>query len=475
VLGLVGLAGLVAVAGVVSGGSAATMISARWGNAFEVPGSATLNSGGFAIVDSVSCATADSCAAGGKYGDGSGDYQAFVVSKTNGSWGKARVVPGSATLNIGGNAEVLSVSCTTAGNCAAGGSYLDGSGHLQAFVVSETHGSWGKARVVPGSVTLNSGNAQVNSVSCATAGNCAAGGSYVDGSGHGQAFVVSETNGSWGKARVVPGSVTLNSGGNAQVHSVSCATAGNCAAGGFYAEGSGDYQAFVVSETHGSWGKARVVPGSVTLNSGGFARVFSVSCTTVGNCAAGGFFAEGAGDYQAFVVSETHGSWGKARVVPGSVTLNSGGNAQVNSVSCATAGNCAAGGFYLDGSGQGQAFVVSETNGSWGKARVVPGSVTLNTGGGAQVNSVSCTTAGSCAAGGSYTDASGHYQVFVVSETHGSWGKAIEVPGSATLNSGGSAHVYTVSCATAGNCAAGGQYADGSSHRQAFLVNSTAP
>jgi hypothetical protein len=31
-----------------------------------------------------------------------------------------------------------SVSCASAGNCSAGGNYSDASGHLQAFVVNET-------------------------------------------------------------------------------------------------------------------------------------------------------------------------------------------------------------------------------------------------------------------------------------------------------------------------------------------------
>jgi hypothetical protein len=33
---------------------------------------------------------------------------------------------------------VNSLSCPSAGNCSAGGTYLDGSGHQQAFVVSES-------------------------------------------------------------------------------------------------------------------------------------------------------------------------------------------------------------------------------------------------------------------------------------------------------------------------------------------------
>jgi hypothetical protein len=38
----------------------------------------------------------------------------------------------------------------------------------------------------------------------------------------------------------------------------------------------------------------------------------------------------------------------------------------------------------------------------------------------------------------------------------GSWGKAIEVPGLGALNTGGQAQVNSVSCGAARNCAAGG-------------------
>jgi hypothetical protein len=51
--------------------------------------------------------------------------------------GNAIEVPGLGALNAGGDAIVNSVSCAAAGNCAAGGSYKDGSGHIQAFVVSQ--------------------------------------------------------------------------------------------------------------------------------------------------------------------------------------------------------------------------------------------------------------------------------------------------------------------------------------------------
>jgi hypothetical protein len=40
------------------------------------------NSGGEAIINSVSCASADRCSAGGQYTDSSDSHQAFVVNET---------------------------------------------------------------------------------------------------------------------------------------------------------------------------------------------------------------------------------------------------------------------------------------------------------------------------------------------------------------------------------------------------------
>lgn len=64
-----------------------------------------------------------------------------AVARRAGTWGTAREVPGTAALNQGGSASVNSVSCGSAGNCSAGGFYTDGSGHQQAFVASETNGT----------------------------------------------------------------------------------------------------------------------------------------------------------------------------------------------------------------------------------------------------------------------------------------------------------------------------------------------
>jgi hypothetical protein len=459
-----------------------------WGRAIEVPGLAALDKGGKGDVVSVSCGSAGYCAAGGYY-TRHGRYQGFVVSEANGRWGRAIEVPGLGALNADGSAEVNSVSCGSAGNCAAGGSYLDRHGRSQGFVVSETNGRWGQAIEVPGLAALNIGKdgrpgAAVTSVSCGSAGNCAAGGSYQDQYRHPQGFVASETNGRWGQAIEVPGLGALNTGAfvaeGAEVTSVSCASAGNCAAGGYYSTRPvGDRvrrEAFVASEQNGRWGMAIEVPGIAALNGGHYAEVFSVSCGSAGNCAAGGNAASsapninGGGHQQGFVVSENNGAWGQAIEVPGLAALNTNGDAGVLSVSCASPGNCTAGGNYnyIYNHNYGKGYVVSEKNGTWSHAINVPGLQAVHAGRTTDIKSVSCASPGNCAAGGWYGDS--EFQGLVVSENNGTWGRAINVPDLEALNKDGYANVNSVSCAPAGNCVAGGSYMDSHGHFQGFVT-----
>src|SRR5215831_12152640 len=122
-------------------------------------------------------------------------------------------------------------------------------GSAQAFVVSETDGTWGSAEQVPGSSALNPGGiAQINTVSCASPGNCAAGGYTTDSISNSQAFVVDQANGIWGTDQPVPGLASINAG-SAAIGSLSCALPGNCTGGGYYSRAG--LQAFVVGEASG--------------------------------------------------------------------------------------------------------------------------------------------------------------------------------------------------------------------------------
>ncbi len=390
-----------------------------WTSARELAGG--LNTGGDAGLFAASCSSAGNCAAGGYYQDSSGRQVPLLASEVNGTWQPVGHVPGIATLDVGpGEAQVTSVSCPSAGfelscraatSCSGGGTYSDGSSVQQALVITEATGVW-SAQDMAGALNLGD-EAQVDSVSCSAPGNCGAGGYYSDSSGFGQAFVVTQAGGTWGVPTEVPGAGTLNKL-NAQVSAISCPSAGNCSAGGNYGDSSGKYQAFVATESGGTWGAAKEAPGTGTLNKTGSAMVTAIACHSAGNCSAGGYYSAPFSRVRSFVIGEAKGTWGSAKEVASG--LNAGNNGAVSSVSCGSAGNCTAGGYYLDGSGNQQAFEVGQSAGTWGKAAQVPGTGSLNAGGSAALTSVSCKAAGVCLAAGYYTDKSGRQQAFTASE-----------------------------------------------------------
>ncbi len=247
------------------------------------------------------------CSAGGYYSTNrkAGHQQAFVVSEQNSHWGTAKQV--ATRLNTGAFAQVFSVSCASAGNCSAGGSYFDSSAHHQAFVIDQTHGRWGAATEVPGSAALNVGGfAQISSVSCASAGNCSAGGFYFTKRPREHVLVVTETHGRWGTAQTLPGSVALNGGMNAEVTSVSCASPGNCAVAGSYQGAAGVSRCSSRTRRAASGARQNRSPAPPPSTRAGWPRLFEVSCGAVANCSAGGIYTDSV--QEAFVISETPGT-----------------------------------------------------------------------------------------------------------------------------------------------------------------------
>jgi hypothetical protein len=240
---------------------------------------------------------------------GSAAYTQFDWTLQTGGWQCASEVPGTAKLNVGENAGVNSVSCASPGNCAAGGWYYSSS-RTQAFVADEVAGTWKPAVELPGSAALNVGdNAEVASVSCASPGYCAAGGDYEDSSGINQAWIEDEVAGTWRPVMEVPGTAAFSTRGPTTrealtaISSVSCASPGNCVAGG-YEEYVAGREAIVAVEIGGVWQRATEVPGTSILNAGGGAEIGSVSCASPGNCAAGGGYEDSSRRSQALVADE---------------------------------------------------------------------------------------------------------------------------------------------------------------------------
>jgi hypothetical protein len=385
--------------------------SGLWGPAQDVPLVPQLNTGGSADVLAVACLAAGECGAGGFYRDATG-LEAFIGSEVSSTWDGSIELPGS-----GGYAQIDAEACPAFARCVVGGYIADTHGNRQPFVDEQSAGSWPTAAPVPGN--LNKGSlGEVTSLSCTSLGSCAASGFYTDARSGRQAFVITEAHGDWGPMQNLAGS--LNKGENAQVSQVSCGVSPKlvsivtCAAVGYYTAGNGQGQAFTATMANGKWGPAVQVPGSAALNKGGFAQLNSVSCPAAGDCSAGGSYAPSKTSTAPLVVTERNGSWSKAAAVPGAATLNTGKDMSVTAVSCVSPGLCSATGDFRTSKHAQGVWAASQNGGRWAAAGTIPGLSGLATGGQAEVNGLSCATSGSCGLVGDYIT-TGSQQPFVVS------------------------------------------------------------
>ena len=204
------------------------------------------------------------------------------------------------------------MSCGSAGNCAAGGYY----GCLRATATRgswpiERNGRWGKAIEVPGLAALNKGGDAAGQLGVVRLGGQLRGRRALRGRRRRQqGFVAVERNGRWGKAIEVPGLAALNTGGDAEVDSVSCASAGNCAAGGYYRPVPAE-QGFVASRAERPLGQGDrgARPGGPE-QAAGTPRSARCRAHSAGNCAAGGYYSDRSDHDQGFVASERNGVLG---------------------------------------------------------------------------------------------------------------------------------------------------------------------
>lgn len=202
--------------------------------------------------------------------------RALTVSELNGVWGTPQAIPGT------DRDQVTAVSCARDGYCAvAGCNDANGGSCGPPFVASGPDGSFGTAVTWPGFAP--------GPLSCPSAGNCVvAGGSQV----------VSQTGGVWGTPETLPGTGT-----DVTINSLSCWSAGNCGAGGSYVTAGGQTEPFVASEISGRWTAPEPVPGITALNkhNSGNNGIVAVSCPSARHCTAAGTYTSAHGRQLGFV------------------------------------------------------------------------------------------------------------------------------------------------------------------------------
>jgi hypothetical protein len=316
--------------------------------------------------------------------------------------------------------------------------------------------NWATGVEAPLPTKAPNGVADLESVSCASAGNCTAVGAGGDRSG----LMLTETSGRWatGVKASLPANAERMQGG-IDLDSVSCASAGNCTAVGYYfSSGQDQEEGLLLTETSGRW--ATGVEASLPANANKHPDVSlgSVSCASAGNCTAVGGYDDRSGHSQGLLLTEKSGRW--AAGVEASRPANAGRNPDVQlvSVSCGSAGNCSAVGGYKDSSDHSRGVLLTEKSGRW--ARGVEASLPAGAGTPRRVAlfSVSCASAGNCTAVGLSQDSENHLQGLMLTETSGRWATGVEPSLPANAATIPLTSLDSVSCASPGNCTAVGLY-----------------
>lgn len=422
-------------------------------------------------LDAVSCPSAGECTAVGSYTDGSYQTQGLLLSEHSGSWASGVQATPPDDASASPQVSLSAVSCASVGNCTAVGGYVKSSGYFGGLLLTESLGSWtpGEEAVPPAGA---SPDVSVDAVSCASAGDCTA----VGTSGT-QGLLLTESSGTW--APGVYANLPTKAGANPNVsfRSVSCASAGDCTAVGSYTDSLDQTHGLLLTESSGSW--ARGVEPALPVDSGAVGDVVidSVSCTSAGECTAVGTYTY-FGGYQGLLLRQSSGSWSTGvQAVPPPDAGPTNPRVSLPSVSCASAGNCTAVGSYEDTSYRTEGLLLTESNGTWGLG--VEASPPSNSTAGADVSlpSVSCASPGNCAAVGSYSPSSTP-RPLLLTESSGSWAPGVEVglpPGAAGTPSASFVFLDSVSCAPADHCTAVGSYTtDNSNGRQGLLVTTGA-
>jgi len=379
-----------------------------------------------------------------------------------------------ASTRVVQSTALFATACVAAGSCTAGG-YFGGSGRpLEPMVATQSHGRWSRSIPLPlPRSAAAQPYAQVSGLACRSAGNCVAVGAYQYGrSGNLQAFIAMESHGTWARAFTPRLPANGASPLSADLEAVTCASNGSCEAVGSYQDSAGNAQTMVLAKPpSGPWGQATEIASPPNAAANPDALMTGIACTAPGSCAAVGSYSVSASQYAAMGAVEVRGAWHRAT----EIALPSGAIAStftaITSISCPAAGQCLGVGQYAVSATQSQAMAVPESKGRFGRAApitaVPPGSSARSS---TYLVDVSCRPAGLCLAVGGGRNSSGHSVAMYMIRSAGHWHAAFLAPPPGAASGKRQLSVlYSVSCTGPFHCGAVGYYQDrhGVTHAEA--------
>ncbi|MGH3190329.1 MAG: hypothetical protein ACRDOL_24280, partial [Streptosporangiaceae bacterium] len=309
----------------------------------------------------------------------------------------------------------------------------------------------------------------VNSVACASASSCVAAGDYVDSSGGLQGVLLTGSGASW-TATKVPLPADANAADpNVSLSSVACASASSCVAVGSYSDSAEVGHALLLTGSGTSW-TATEAPLPAGADPG--AGLNSVTCPSASSCVAAGTYTDSAGDRQGLLLTGLGTSW-TATGAPAPAGAAADPGTLMNWITCPSASSCVAVGSYTDSAANVQGMLLTGSGTSWTATEApLPANAAADqsaTG----LDAVACSSPSSCVvAGGSYTDSAGIVQGLLLTGSGTSW-TATEAPLPANARAVTNAiavWVDAVACPAASSCVATGHYDDSAGNPQGVLL-----
>ncbi len=411
-------------------------------------------------LNAVSCSSASSCVAVGDAYDPSGYEWGLIDSDSSGTWSaQTAPEPANAGTDAGGSEQALltGVSCASGGTCAATGYYFTTGRAQQLGLIDTFTTSWmGQAAPLPANAGSGGSGLIAGAVACSAI--CAVAGHYQDGNDRWQGSFDLDSSGTW-SASEAPDAAAPDPDPDFVVSGMSCASPTSCVAVGTATDVGGFPLALIETLNGGSW-TVQVAPEPADAGSDASgtqsSRLGAVSCASTSWCVAVGTYESSSGQVQVLVDTYSSGSWSAT-----AVSLPSGGSSpSLVSLSCPAVGSCVGTGSFYDEYLDEDPLIAVLSSGTWSTLDGPEPADSIDSyqvgEGFAALPSVSCPSAGSCVAVGSYYDTSSHRHGLIDTLSGGSWSASVAPePSGSTDHSG---ELASVVCVSSSFCVAGGEY-----------------
>ncbi len=409
------------------------------------------------VLLGVSCFSASSCVGVGYHWNGT-VYQNLVLTWNGSSWSLDSAA--SLSMSLSRNNHLYGVSCASASFCVAVGSYSNGTVD-QNLVLTWNGSSWS----LDSAASLSTSSSQYNvltGVSCASTSFCVAVGAYSNGTVN-QNLVLTWNGSSWSLDSAA--SLSTSSSQDNYLDGVSCVSASFCVAAGAYYNGTVD-QNLVLTWNGTSWSLDSAASLSTSASQDN--ALDGLSCASTSFCVAAGYYTKSVAANQNLLLTWNGSSWSLDSAA--SLSTSASQDNFLNGISCVSASFCVADGSHA-GSSAYQNIMLTWNGSVWSLDAAA--SLSTSTLQGNELNGVSCISASSCVAAGSFKNGGATWQSLLLTWNGTSW----SLDSAASLSTSASQYndLKSVSCASAYSCVAAGYY-DGTVHQTlALSFNATPP